>query len=270
MTDYNKTQYNDIADGYDVLDRLPWRETEAYSFRTAIGSSLTADMNVVELACGSGFYSQKIIEWGCKSVTGCDISEAMVDGAKKRLASAVEEGKARFIVGDATNPTSLAPDGTPGYFDIALGVWLLNYAESKEQLVKMFETAAFNLKDNGVFCTVALHPTNNLDARAAVHEKSPLTKVMPRHTYLERLASGEGWMFEVTLPGNTTFKTFHLTKDIYEEAARLGGFKGKLEWRPEIWKDEELKERYADWMTEADWDVRREHPHMSVLVVHKS
>lgn len=270
MTSYNKTQYDEIADGYDVLDRLPWRETEAHSFRTAIGSMLSPDMNVVEFACGSGFYSQKILEWGCKSITGSDISQAMVDGAKQRLSEAVAEGKARFVVGDATKPTSLAPDGTAGYFDIALGVWLLNYAESKEQLTKMFETAALNLKDNGVFCTVALHPTDNLEERVLAHEKSPLTKVMPRHTYLEKLASGEGWLFKVTLPGDTTFMTFHLTKEIYEEAARLGGFKGKLEWRPEIWNDDDLKKRYASWMTEADWDVRREHPHMSVLVVHKN
>lgn len=64
------------------------------------------------------------------------------------------------------------------------------------------------------------------------------------------------------------FSTWHLKKEVYEQAARDGGMKGKLEWKREIFPGKEWKETYG--LTgEGEWRVREENPHLGILVVWK-
>ncbi|KAM4067004.1 methyltransferase [Hirsutella rhossiliensis] len=262
-------QYDSLASSYDILDRLPYRAMEVHNVRLAMEPLLRPNMAVLELACGTGFYSSRLLDWGVDSLTAMDISPAMLAAAAARVPAHVQAGRARFVEGDGTKPQSFAPDGSPGCFDLAVGAWFLNYAHCKSELVSMFQSISLNLTSDGLFVGVVPHPTNHLGPRAAAHGKEPLNKMWPRNEYTEELESGDGWWLRVFLNDEgVDFRTCHMKRQVYEEAARLGGMKGKLEWRHEMLLGDEWARGYN--LTRHEWEVREANPHLGILVVWKA
>ncbi|KAL7940416.1 S-adenosyl-L-methionine-dependent methyltransferase [Trichoderma barbatum] len=262
------SQYDLIGASYDVVENLPYRVIEKYNVYTAIKPLLKPGISVLEFACGTGFYSSHLFSWGAGCVTGMDISSTMIESAVARLSSQVASGKARFIVGDGTIPASFAPDGSHGHFDLAFGAWFLNYAPNKAKLIAMFTNISLNLKRGGVFVGVVPYPTNDLGKRAESYKKAPLRKYFPRNEYADELDSGDGWGLRVFLSDDgVDFMTWHMKKSVYEEAARLGGMKGRLEWREEILGGEYTGEQSG--LTTEEWRVRVANPHLGILLVWK-
>ncbi|KAL8897952.1 MAG: hypothetical protein Q9207_006948, partial [Kuettlingeria erythrocarpa] len=147
------TQYNTIQAPYDE-----WRKTsialiERDNVRSAVSPFITG-ARVLDLACGSGFYTHKFIEWGAASVVGVDISSAMLEQANRATSDA---SKVKFIEQDCSKAQLI--DG--GNFDLVFGAWLLNYAETRAQLAEMFRLIAMNLHDGGWFVGVTPPPTND-------------------------------------------------------------------------------------------------------------
>lgn len=264
------TQYDEIASSYNIFDTLPYRAMEAQNIYSAVSPFLTDETKVVEFACGTGSYTAKLCDWGCREVTAMDIAAPMLQLAAARLAKHIESGQVRLVEADGTVPQSLSPNGSEGYFNLAFGCWLLNYAANKEQLVSMFRMAALNLQDDGVFVTVVPHPTQDLESRAAVWNSPPMTAVRPLYQYPSKLSSGEGWNKQVIISDEVQFSAYHLKKSIYEEAAIIGGFKGKLEWKREMLLGPDWLKEYQPAFTPDDWKIREANPLMGVLVVHKN
>lgn len=264
------TQYDEIARSYDILDQLPYRVMETQNIKTAIMPFLKPGIKAVEFACGTGYYTAKLRDWGCSEITAMDISAPMLHLSKTRFPKDVEAGNIRLVEADGAVVQALSPDGSKGYFDVAFGCWFLNYASNKEQLVTMFQMAALNLNDGGVFVTVVPHPTDDLSPRAAAWNNPPMTAIRPLYRYPSELKSGEGWNLRIVLSEGVEFSAYHLQKQIYEEAARLGGFKGKLEWKREVLLGAEWLKEYQPTFTHDDWKIREANPMLGILVVHKN
>lgn len=61
--------------------------------------------------------------------------------------------------------------------------------------------------------------------------------------------------------------THHVKCDVYEDSARLGGMKGKIEWKAIIPLPEDQKQAYG--ISNNEWGLREARPRFSILVVRK-
>lgn len=263
------SQYDDIGSKYESFKTLPTSIIEEASLKETIQPWLARfpHARVLDLACGTGYFSKKLLEWGAGYVLGVDSSNAMVDAAEKMLREDNSyTGKVSFRVGNALDMGHI---GDEGPFHIVVGVWLLNYSGSLEEMTSMYRTISANLEDGGVFISVTPPPTEDVDELARDWTKTTdqyLHALPARVEYYEKLQSGQGWKTEIsslTQGQEFSFRNFHLRKSIYEEAARSGGLRGKLEW-----KERTIPERVAT-ATDGFSKMLRETRHTGVLTVEK-
>lgn len=235
------SQYDKIGSKYGAVKKLVTSMVEEENIRDAVQPLLTsiAKPRVLDLACGTGYYSSRAADWGAEYVLGIDQSQAMVSAAKTQVVCEKDhpnyEDKVKFKVGDALSQGKVEGEEP---FDVVMGCWLLNYASNLDEMSRMFRTISANLKEGGVF--VGLTPAVEEDVDAMAERWPGIQARFPsdfpvRVRYYERLPSGEGWKAEIT---NTTeeeeeitFRNYHLKQSVYEQGARLAGFKRKLEWR---------------------------------------
>ncbi|KAL9100877.1 MAG: hypothetical protein Q9163_003804 [Psora crenata] len=261
-------QYDTIQEPYDEFRKCPIALIERANVQDAV-SPFIRDASVLELACGSGFYSTAFLEWGAKSVVGVDISSKMVEAARAAASHLSSNGATiSFKVADCTTPT-LHEDGP---FDLVFGAWLLNYAANRQEMVDMFRNIALNLKDGGHFVGVTPPPTQ--DPILAFETE---TKARPNGsgglfiTVTEAVEDGLGLHAHVdTQKGNVDFDVYHLKQEVYEASAREGGLGGKITWSVTAVPDEFLRD-HAD----GDDDSAKELesykvvPHYGIVVIAK-
>lgn len=218
-----RQQYDTIQGPYDYIRTASIAYIERENVHEKIAPFIKG-ARVLELACGTGFYTFSFLDWGASSILGVDISSAMLSEARRA-------GKdVSFIQADCSVPK--AYDGGP--FDVVFGAWLLNYAPDREGLVNMFRNVALNLKDGGHFVSVTVPPSSNpIDSINAEIKARPLPAGSGYLAYEPINDVKDGVFFRVfgnTPVGDLSFECYHLKKEIYEEAAREAGLKGKLEW----------------------------------------
>jgi SAM-dependent methyltransferase len=216
-------QYDTIQGPYDYIRRASIALIERENVREKVAPFIEK-ARILELACGSGFYTYSFLAWGASSVLGVDISSVMIDEAR-RLGKEVS-----FIQADCSIPK--AYDGGP--FDLVFGAWLLNYAPDRAGLVNMFRNIAMNLKDGGRFVSITVPPSSNpIDSLNAEANARPMPAGSGYLIYNHIKDVEDGIYFGVhgdTPVGDLNFECYHLKKELYEEAAREAGLKGKLEW----------------------------------------
>ena len=121
------TDYNAIADQYKRSKLTPWRRyIEQYTFCDILGD--ITGKSVLDLACGEGFYSRLLRLRGASRVVGMDVSQKMVELA--RAAEAEMPLDIEYVVGDAR------AFRTTEIFDVVTASYLLNYAQTEEQLAE--------------------------------------------------------------------------------------------------------------------------------------
>ncbi len=150
------TNYDLIAKQYKQCKQQPWRtHIETYTLMSLIDQPI--DGPVIDLACGEGFYSRLIRARGAKRVTGLDISEGMIELARR------QEEKDRlgieYIVGDARG-LQLGGD-----YDLAVAAYLLSHARNTDELFAMCDGITRCLRPGGRF--VAVNSSPALDFLAA-------------------------------------------------------------------------------------------------------
>jgi 2-polyprenyl-3-methyl-5-hydroxy-6-metoxy-1,4-benzoquinol methylase len=74
--------YKERANEYDKIYLKPERQEDLYRTKLKL-HDLFANKNVLEIACGTGYWTDIIAEWA-KSVLAFDINEAVIEIAKKR------------------------------------------------------------------------------------------------------------------------------------------------------------------------------------------
>ena len=134
--------YDTISQQYKQSKQLPkGLHIDIYTYFTLLGDLV--GKSILDLGCGEGFYTRKFRQEGAARVVGVDISEKMIELATEEEAR--EPLGIEYIVGDVQEI------GQIGSFDLVVASYLLNCAQTKEQLLKMCQTISANLKPDGRF-----------------------------------------------------------------------------------------------------------------------
>lgn len=231
-------------------------------------------MRILDLACGTGYYSRLFLRWGAGSVVGVDISQSMIDEAQRiqiESSKTDEKEKLTFLLGDATSSdlaAKLSDHGSP--FDLVTGTWLLNYAPSVEVMTKMFTTISSNLKPGGVFIGLTIPPPlGSADELNRVHWEDWPVYGETGHV-LRTLSNDTGFEVhtKIGMPDTpqdqwVSFDNYNLRDWVFEEAAKKAGFEG-LEWQPFI-----LTEAVRRVKPVGYWNRAVLSPHFRICVVKK-
>ena len=263
------TQFNDIQVPYDYIRKKSIAIIERINIQSTLAPFIE-NAHVLELACGSGFYTYDLYKWGANAVVGVDISPIMIEEARRLGHTAVattsscsptsiddEDSNSgnrsnksgiqspEFIVADCAKP-EIYPGGP---FDLVFAAWLLNHAPDYQGLLDMFRNAALNLKNGGNFVGITVAPTND---PTAWYEAEAKARPPPEGT--------GGLIFETTGDvedgvavhchgetelGDVDIRGWCLRQDVYERAARDAGLKDNLRWEvtriPEGWLEGEAE-----------------------------
>jgi SAM-dependent methyltransferase len=277
------TQYDKIGTAYNELKTLPAARMERSNVREAVAPYVEG-ARVLDLGCGTGYYTGALLEWGAAEVVGMDISREMVEAAAARAAAASTTTttttttrsagpgpgpgpRCSFVVGDASEPFLLAS----GPFDLVLGVWLLNYAPSAHVMARMWANIAQNLRPGGVFVGLTPPPESGLEAvrHSIERHRGPTDGVTVEIVsevpdgYRMRLVAQRGDV-------NFEFHNYHLVKEVYESSARQGGMQGPFTWRPiQLPHDPAEVQRLSAGLEDGFWDKYLQSPHCGACVVER-
>lgn len=205
------TDYNEIAKEYQASKLLPWRMYgEAYTFFNIIGD--LAGKDVLDLACGEGFYSRQFKLRGAHRVTGVDISSEMI--ALARTSEHENPMGIEYHVEDVLN-LNLNFE-----YDCVCASYLLNYAHNVEVLQQMLIVISRHLKPGGKFIAINSNP----DYRA---EKQLLRKYGFTR---ENIGTDDGSETIYTLyladGGHINITNYNLSRAVHENAFLKAGFSG--------------------------------------------
>jgi ubiquinone/menaquinone biosynthesis C-methylase UbiE len=213
--------YDRIALQFQKVNKLPFRlYGEAYTYLNLIGD--VAGKSILDLACGEGFYARLLKQNGAARLVGVDISSEMIKLARREEASlplGIE-----YIIGDVMEIGSI------GSFDLVVASYLLNYASTKEQLLKMCQTIAIHLKPGGRFVSL----NNNLELLPEFYHKHEKYGIARRCA--QPLKEGTPITLTLTFPDDgesTSFDNYYLSQATYEWALMSVGLK-EIRWHPPI------------------------------------
>lgn len=261
-------EYDRIGARYDVVDGLPFKILETSNVETVLRPMLPASDNILEFACGSGYYTERLVAWGAKTLTCVDISTEMLNLARLRMKDKAPLDQIRFVQADGSKIQNFAPDQSPAYYDTVFAGWLLNYAKTAEELQHMFRNIAANLRSGGYFVGVVYPNTDaaGLLLRKSLYGQPPMDRIPPRNEWVEPVPE-QGWKLRIHFNADTLFDSWHLRGDVYDEAMRAAGFDvTHATWREEPIEDE-WKSRLN--LTDEEWLVWKSCPQCVVLKVQK-
>jgi toxoflavin synthase len=211
------SQYDSLAGAYTRLnterpDRACIMVPTAQKYLGAVSG------DVLDLACGSGFYTRQLKAWGARSVLGVDISAEMI-----RLAEAEDVDGVQYLAAD------VATMGVLGSFDLAFAGFLLHYAPNVDGLRAMCAGIAANLKSG---------------SRLVAFNENPYFPVHTTEKYsVQARALGpieDGVVIERTHFRNGkkdfSFRHFHYEPETYAAALRDAGFID-VQWGPFVMGD---------------------------------
>ena len=219
--------YDSTADRYQKSKKMPSSlNADMHTYFNMLGD--LAGKSILDLGCGEGFYTREFKHKGAASVIGVDISSKMIELARQ------EEGKEplgiEYIISDVMEL------GKIGCFDLVVASYLLNHAQTKEQLLKICQTIYANLKPGGRFVSI----NNNL-------QQSPESyPICEKYGYAKSISEPfhEGSTITVTFFVNDSeFKLYdyYLSKETYEWAFQTVGFK-EIRWHKPIVSPEGIQE----------------------------
>ena len=225
----SEVHYDTIAEEYKKSREWPCcLHIEEYTYFNLLGN--LGGKSILDLACGEGLYTRKVKHKGAERVVGVDISPKMIELARQEEAK--ETLGIEYIVGDVLEL------GAIGSFDLVVASYLLNYAQTKEELLKMCQTIYANLKQGCRFVSI----NDNF-------EQSPESYVIcEKYGYTKSISEPikEGTPITLTfrIPGDNktfSFDNYYLSKATYEWAFRTAGFK-EIHWHKPIVSPEGVRE----------------------------
>lgn len=213
--------YDSIAEQFKKFYSLPFAlHVETYTHLNLIGD--VTGKSILDLACGEGIYTRLLKQNGAARLVGVDISSEMIKLARQEEEK--EPLEIEYIIADVTEI------GFIDSFDLVVASFLLNYASTKDQLLKMCHTISANLKPGGRFISL----NNNLDLPPEFYHKSEkygLAKSCPGS-----LQEGTPLTLTLTIADDgekVSFDNYYLSKATYEWALRSVGFKD-IRWHNPI------------------------------------
>lgn len=130
---------------YDLLYRDKDYAGEVGYIHSLLHGHVPDTRHVLELGYGTGAHAEALVKCGYR-VTGVDISERMIEQARRRAAGNPTESKPDFNVGDLRDYRDIKR------YDAVLALFhVMSYQTNDKDLRQAFETAATHLLQNGLF-----------------------------------------------------------------------------------------------------------------------
>jgi SAM-dependent methyltransferase len=228
--------YDTIAEDYARCKLAPWRRfIERPTLFGLLGEP--GRLSVLDLACGSGFYSRLIRSAGAAHVVGVDLSSAMIDLAQRE--EAAKPLGIEYRVGDAAG-LELGEA-----LDVVFAAYLFNYSRSAGELRAMARAVTRHLKPGGRLVAAIDSPEHSPAAYERTRKygstKSaamPLQEGTPIH-YTMFPEGGRPFTFDnyfLSLP--TYHRAFHAAglRDLSWHLPRLSA-EGEAETGSAFWDD---------------------------------
>ncbi|MFK4066344.1 class I SAM-dependent methyltransferase [Streptomyces sp. NPDC029674] len=224
-------QYDEIGEAYEGFKALPLEQYAVVpSFLAMVGD--VRGRSVLDLACGTGFYSREFKRRGATDVLGVDISGEMV-----AVARGLEERDPlglRYEVGDVAELRPLERQ-----FDVALAVQLLSYAPDIATTERMCRNVHRSLEPGGELFVLNQSPDFRFDGPAPDKYgfRSELTGA--------RAETGPQVRITALLAPPVSFVANLPRREVYEKCLRAAGFT-ELTWVPLTVSDAGVREFGAD------------------------
>jgi len=143
------TPYDTIGKAYLETEQFPVREyAEQGTLIHLIGN--IQGQAILDVACGTGFYSRLLKRAGARTVLGVDVSQEMIRVAQEEEAR--HQDGIEYQVRDALNLPVL------GQFQVVTAAFLLTYAETINQLATMCGNLYRNLAPQGRLVVIVTNP----------------------------------------------------------------------------------------------------------------
>ncbi|GGV00478.1 class I SAM-dependent methyltransferase [Streptomyces spectabilis] len=150
-------QYQASSSQYDNVKNLPYAFVERETLLSGI-PELTGK-SILDVACGTGFYSRIFKRLGAEQVVGVDIEQSMVDVARQ-----IEAERPLGITYDAVDAAALP---VLGAFDVVAPIWAFVHAKDAAEYHEMVARCAANLKPGGLMVALCSNPDIDLERMAA-------------------------------------------------------------------------------------------------------
>jgi 2-polyprenyl-3-methyl-5-hydroxy-6-metoxy-1,4-benzoquinol methylase len=211
-----KTDYNSMAKEYQLSKLQPWRQyVEAHTFFKLAGD--LSNKNILDLACGDGFYTRQLKLRGAAKVEGVDISKAMIQLAK--------ESEEENPLGIAYHVKDVLNLELNKKFDLITASYLLNYAKNIEELIQFGKVISAHLNPEGRFITINSNP----DYQSPVNA---MFKYGFTRENKSRLEGGEIiYRFYQEDGSHIQVVNYHLEKTTHENAMKQAGL-SNIKWHP--------------------------------------
>ena len=211
-----RAEYDAFAEEYKESKQLSFRKhVEEYTLFNILGK--VEGKEVLDLACGEGFYTRKLKNKGASEILGVDISEEMIQLAKKE--------EQRNPIGCAYLTADVSAWKPPKQYDVVTGMYLLNYATSPETLLAFCRVIFEALKPGCIFAglndNIMVNPENAVSYRNYGFTKASSN---PQHE-----GDAVKYVFYNADGSTFTFNNFFLEKETYERAFEEAGF-SSFEW----------------------------------------
>lgn len=211
------TNYNDIADHYHQAEDHPIKEyVERFTFLNLVGD--IQGQSVLDLACGTGFYTRLFKQAGAHRVVGVDLSVEMVAKAQaieRQCPLGVE-----YRVHDVTTLRCPTP------FDLITNVYLLPYAATHQRLAAMCQTMYDSLPIGGRMVALTMTP-HLFEMETDFHGAYGVTILKPTQPQ-----NGAVITFKVkSFQAEVQFQVYHWSLEMYEQTLQQVGFRD-ITWHP--------------------------------------
>jgi ubiquinone/menaquinone biosynthesis C-methylase UbiE len=209
--DHVAAEYDNIGLEYQESKRLPFRlHIEEHSMFELLPD--LAGRSVVDLACGEGIYSRKLLRRGAIRVVGVDISREMISLARR--AEEAEPLGAEYVLAD------VATVDVGEHFDIAFCSFLFNYARNREELRSLVQGVARLLRPGGRVIGCNDYPENPAEHfdRYRQYGFVKLGAAQPQEgsTITYRFFNPDGTVFEID--------NYYLPTEVYRQEFKVAGF----------------------------------------------
>jgi ubiquinone/menaquinone biosynthesis C-methylase UbiE len=150
-------QYQTVSSRYDSVKNLPY----AFAERETLCSGLPdlTGKSVLDVACGTGFYSRLFASMGAERVVGVDIESSMVACARE-----IESERPLGISYEVHDAARLPVLGS---FDVVAPVWAFVHAKDVPEYHEMVARCAANLAPGGTMVALCSNPDIDLEGMSA-------------------------------------------------------------------------------------------------------
>ncbi|QDU59906.1 Ubiquinone biosynthesis O-methyltransferase [Planctomycetes bacterium Pan216] len=231
-----QTDYTNITDQYRRSKLEPWRvHVEEHMMRTLAGD--LGGKTVLDLACGEGFLTRRLKQWGADRVLGIDRSAAMIELAKSQQddSSGGVDYRVAEVVGLELGER----------FDVIAAGWLLCYSRTSAELLAMARTIEQHLAPGGRFFSLTGAPEHS-----PAHFDATRPYGFTKSAASPELADGTPITWTFTLPNGETFEldNYYLSEGTHEKVFAEAGLSdfvwhraqvssaGLAEYGHEFWK----------------------------------